>query len=269
MQSRFNIRLHSLLKRFHCFGISESRLDTLLRPLPLPVGISLGFRAHAPLLEVKVMGIDEDAASLRGRMESVTRAARATLGDYLVVEDDSSIAAAIQEKMISGGHTISLAESCTGGMITAWLVDIAGSSAYVERGFVTYSNRAKIEMLGVPEALIQAHGAVSMEVAREMALGAVRTAGTSHALSVSGVAGPQGGSPQKPVGTVALALAAPDGVFTQMIFLPQWGRGMIRKLAAMAALDMLRRYLTGLPVFGSYDLVRTLQSDGPTRDGVA
>jgi len=267
LKQRFAVSSHSLLKRFQSFGVSESRLNSLLQPIELPPGISLGFRASMPLLEVKVMGIGEDEAGLRERLEHVSAEVRTTMGEYLVVEDGTGLEAFIQEKMIAGGHTLALAESCTGGMVAAQLIDIAGSSDYLERGFVTYSNRAKCEMLGVSPSLIAERGAVSLEVAREMALGAARAAGCSHALAISGVAGPAGGTPEKPVGTVALALAVPGQVHSQVVLLPQWGRNTIRRMAATAALDMLRRYLTGLAVFGHYDLARTLITDVTARTG--
>ena len=266
MKRRFGVRLHSLLKRFHCFGISESRLDTLLQPVVLPPCVKIGFRAHAPTLEVKIMGSGEDERGLREHMGIVIEAVRARLGENLIVEDDEGLEDYLREKMVVGGYTLALAESCTGGLVAAQLVNSAGSSAYLERGFITYSNRAKAEVLGVSDALIQRCGAVSLEVAREMALGAVRSAGTSHALSVSGIAGPEGGSTEKPVGTVAFGLATPHEVFSQVVLFPQWGRKMIRMMAATAALDMLRRYLAGLSVFGSYDLARTLNIESLTRE---
>jgi nicotinamide-nucleotide amidase len=111
---------------------------------------------------------------------------------------------------------LTTAESCTGGMIAAACTDLAGSSAWFERGFVTYSNQAKSDMLGVPAELIAAHGAVSEPVARAMACGALQHARAQVALSVTGIAGPGGGSPDKPVGTVWFAWATPRGVWSDM-----------------------------------------------------
>ncbi len=115
------------------------------------------------------------------------------------------------EKLKAQGRWITCAESCTGGGIAKAITDIAGSSAYFDRGFVTYSNAAKHDLLGVSEATLAAHGAVSEEVVREMAIGALRAARADLALSVSGIAGPDGGSAEKPVGTVWFGFAGSDG----------------------------------------------------------
>ncbi|CAI1091663.1 Uncharacterized protein (competence- and mitomycin-induced) [Serratia quinivorans] len=118
---------------------------------------------------------------------------------------------AVGEKLKANGQWITCAESCTGGGIAKAITDIAGSSAYFDRGFVTYSNTAKHELLGVAEATLTAHGAVSEEVVREMAQGALHVARASLALSVSGIAGPDGGSAEKPVGTVWFGFADGTG----------------------------------------------------------
>ncbi|MGP2689815.1 nicotinamide-nucleotide amidase, partial [Serratia nevei] len=117
----------------------------------------------------------------------------------------------VGEKLKAQGRWITCAESCTGGGIAKAITDIAGSSAYFDRGFVTYSNAAKHDLLGVREATLAAHGAVSEEVVREMAIGALRAAQADLALSVSGIAGPDGGSAEKPVGTVWFGFVGSDG----------------------------------------------------------
>lgn len=148
----------------------------------------------------------------------------------------STLLAACQARRL----TIALAESCTGGLIAAILTDIPGASAVVERGFVTYSNAAKTELLSVPAALIAAHGAVSREVAEAMVAGALQHSPADLALSVTGVAGPGGGSPQKPVGLVHLAAARRNGPIThhEMRF-GEIGRTEIRLASVAEALNML------------------------------
>ncbi|WBL71358.1 nicotinamide-nucleotide amidase [Serratia liquefaciens] len=121
------------------------------------------------------------------------------------------LSVAVGEKLKANGQWITSAESCTGGAIAKAITDIAGSSAYFDRGFVTYSNTAKHELLGVAEATLNAHGAVSEEVVREMAQGALHAARANLALSVSGIAGPDGGSVEKPVGTVWFGFAESSG----------------------------------------------------------
>ncbi len=151
----------------------------------------------------------------------------------------STIARAIDRKVM-----IATAESCTGGMIAAALTDIAGSSAVVDRGFVTYSNEAKNEMLGVPMALIEKHGAVSEEVARAMAQGAVVHSRAALAVSVTGIAGPSGGTSEKPVGLVWFGLA--DGhaiVCAECKIFADASRAEVRAQTVETALSMLLEYL--------------------------
>jgi len=139
------------------------------------------------------------------------------------------------------GAMVATAESCTGGLIAGAITDIAGSSAVFDRGFVTYSNEAKQDMLGVREATLEAFGAVSAQVATEMVLGARRRSRSQFAVSVTGVAGPGGGSPTKPVGLVWMGLSGP-GDLTSAVELrwdPSWSRDMIRAATVRAALEAL------------------------------
>ncbi|MEQ6203861.1 CinA family protein [Sulfitobacter sp. HNIBRBA2951] len=144
------------------------------------------------------------------------------------------------------GIMIATAESCTAGMVAAALTDPAGSSAVFERGFVTYSNAAKIQMLGVDAATLAAHGAVSEEVAAEMAQGAVHRSDAQLAVSLTGIAGP-GGSEHKPEGRVCFGLSGPQGTQTQIIEFGALGRDGVRTAARDHALDLLRGALCELP----------------------
>ena len=138
------------------------------------------------------------------------------------------------------GLKIATAESCTGGLIAGLLTEIAGSSDVVERGFVTYSNDAKEELLGVSREVLASHGAVSAEVARAMALGALKHARADIAVAVTGIAGPAGGTRQKPVGLVYLAAARDDQVIARECRFGDVGRGAVRLKSVEAALEMLR-----------------------------
>jgi len=133
-----------------------------------------------------------------------------------LLDDTQALTRQLAGLLLAKGHMMATAESCTGGMIAAACTDLAGSSAWFERGFVTYSNEAKTELLGVPAALITEHGAVSEPVARAMAEGALRHARAHIAVAVTGVAGPGGGSTDKPVGSVWFGWATPAGVKTQL-----------------------------------------------------
>jgi nicotinamide-nucleotide amidase len=138
------------------------------------------------------------------------------------------------------GWRVATAESCTGGLIAAALTAVAGSSDVVERGLVTYSNRAKTELLGVPAETIAAHGAISAETAAAMAQGAAVRAGVDLAVSVTGIAGPSGGTPQKPVGLVYIGVARRDGPTRVERRTFPGDRAAVRRASVIAALDMLR-----------------------------
>jgi nicotinamide-nucleotide amidase len=137
------------------------------------------------------------------------------------------------------GWRVATAESCTGGLVAATLTAIAGASEIVERGFVTYSNQAKMELLGVPAETIAGHGAISAETAAAMAQGAVARAGVDLAVSVTGIAGPGGGTPQKPVGLVYLGLARNDGAARVERRLLPGDRAEVRRAALTLALELL------------------------------
>lgn len=154
------------------------------------------------------------------------------------------LVAELAARLQSQGLMLATAESCTGGMIAAACTDLAGSSAWFERGFVTYSNEAKTELLGVPAELISQHGAVSEPVARAMAAGALTHSRAQVAVAVTGVAGPSGGSASKPVGTVWFAWATPQGLYSQRQVFPG-DRAAVRQAAVDHALRRLLEYLPG------------------------
>lgn len=151
----------------------------------------------------------------------------------------ADLAEAIVHKAGAEGLTIVTAESCTGGLIGAALTDVPGSSAAFDRGFITYSNDAKAEILGVPRALLRRHGAVSGEVARAMARGALQKSRSDIAISVTGIAGPDGGNAEKPVGLVWFALATRDGVRAERRVFAHGSRSFVRTKTVETALAMI------------------------------
>ena len=153
---------------------------------------------------------------------------------------EKKIGEILQERSL----TLGLAESCTGGLVASRITDIPGSSAYFMAGFVTYSNQAKTKFLSVPDKIIARHGAVSNIVAERMAKGVRAAAGVDIGLSITGIAGPAGGSPEKPVGTVFIALATRKEVFVRR-FLFSGNRREVRKRSSEEALTMLLDYLEG------------------------
>lgn len=255
MQQRFvSIAVPSLVKLV-TFGISESVLNERLTALQLPSCVTVGFRASLPIVEVKLLSSHADDLSI------ATSRVKAELADFILLEGDDSFAQHLQQLILANGQTLSLAESCTGGLIASELVAVAGSSGYLDSSHVTYSNAAKMRLVDVSETTLNNHGAVSIEVAAEMAEGARNNAQVDFGLSVSGIAGPEGGSIEKPVGTVAFALSTKTHTYTQLMFIPRWGRQGIRTVSLYLALDMLRRELLGLDVFADYGMINRVSAE--------
>lgn len=195
---------------------------------------------------MKLRGEGEDHARLDQLLDVVAEKARERLGAHLVAEGGETIDSVVAALFRRKGVTLSLAESCTGGMIAKRVTDLAGSSAYFLEGAVTYSNEAKVGRLGVPAELLAKEGAVSAVVAMAMARGVRTTTGSDIGLAVTGIAGPEGGTEEKPVGTVFLALAT-GGDCKAKKYHFNWSRDRIRTMTAFTALDWLRRHLMTLP----------------------
>ena len=177
-------------------------------------------------------------------IQSVLAVLRARLGSLVYGYDADTLEEAVGRLLAGAGLTLACAESCTGGLVAAMLTNVPGSSGYFDRGVVTYSNRAKVEQLGVDEKTLAANGAVSRDTAVEMAAGVARIAGADIGLSVTGVAGPGGGTDAKPVGLVHFALAdmrRPSVITARMRF--GGDRSAVRTRAAKFALDLARRHL--------------------------
>jgi nicotinamide-nucleotide amidase len=169
------------------------------------------------------------------------------LGDHYFGEDDETLESALGKLLTDRGVTLALAESCTGGLLAKRLTDGAGASAYFIEGLVTYSNESKERLLGVPNDLLVQHGAVSEPVAGAMAEGVRKVAGTDYGLSVTGVAGPEGGSEQKPVGLVFVGVSDEEGTEVERLDLSAWRRSReaIRERSANRAFDLLRHRILG------------------------
>jgi nicotinamide-nucleotide amidase len=225
---------------FKIHGLTESRLDDILRPILLPPEARLSFRAHYPDLTLRL--------TVRGGKEQdkyfaqLTAAIRELIGRHIYGEGDVTLEEIVGALLQQKGWTLALAESCTGGAIAHRITRVAGSSAYFKSSIVSYSNEAKIHFLGVKQPTLEQHGAVSEETAIEMAEGARREAGADIALSTTGIAGPTGGSAAKPVGTVWMAVALPDQSRARL-FRFSGDRERVILGAAQAALNFLRTAL--------------------------
>lgn len=232
----------AITRTFRVFGLSEAALEPLLKEVEQPErGIGIAYCVDFPQIEVKLRGSGEDRALLQERMQEAERKVREILREWIVAEEGETIDTVVARLLRERGKTLSLAESCTGGMIASRITDLPGSSAYFLEGAVTYSNAAKVRLLGVPEETIREHGAVSTETAIAMATGMRRAAGSDLSLAVTGVAGP-GESEAKPAGTVHIALADANGCDSRL-YRFHGDRGQVRLLTVVTALDLLRRHL--------------------------
>jgi nicotinamide-nucleotide amidase len=230
-------------------GVGESNLQERIGPWR-ELDAALSYRTILPENHVKLRfapGVAEErvralAEELAARVGAPVFAIEGLGAEELSNRPGHGLAEVIGRRLAAAGHTLALAESCTGGLVASWCAAIPGASAWLLEGVVTYANAAKVR-LGVPAALIEAHGAVSEPVARAMAEAVRARAGSTWALAITGVAGPSGGTPDKPVGTVHVALAGADGAAHRLLHLGG-DRTRIQTLAAASALDLLRRSLT-------------------------
>ncbi len=224
------------------FGVGESNADHVMRPVmddAENAGVRFGYRAHFPEVHVKWIVPGPDAAAREARLRARVRA---LFGEQAFGEDRDELPAVVVAALAARGERVALAESCTGGMVAEMLTDVAGSSAVLDLGVVAYANAMKERLLGVDGAVLAAHGAVSEPVARALAEGARALAGATWGLGVTGVAGPGGGTEEKPVGTVHLAIAGPDGTRAWARRFPG-DRERVRKTAAYDVLNQLRLLL--------------------------
>lgn len=232
-----------MTKTMKTFGLSEAAVDENLKDVDFDeLGITVGFYPRFPENHIVISALGTNEQEVRDRISRGEKEITQRLGRYIFAQDDQTLEGNVGALLKEYQMTISVAESCTGGLITDRLTDVPGSSDYVERGFVTYSNSSKIELLGVSAETLERYGAVSEETACEMASGARLKAKTHIGLAVTGIAGPTGGSEAKPVGTVFIAISDSKGVIcTKHRF--RWDRRRNKVIAAEAALFSLWRYL--------------------------
>jgi nicotinamide-nucleotide amidase len=225
------------------FGISEMQLEEVIsKQAEFQQGVTVGYYPNFPEhhLTLTVRGLDRRV--LEETLDRLTGCLARELGELLLGQEDLSLEDLVGRGLKDQGLTLAVAESCTGGLICHRLTNIAGSSDYFLGGVVTYSNRAKMDLLRVPGEILEQKGAVSAETVKAMAQGVKGVFHSAIGLAVSGIAGPSGGSPDKPVGTVYIGLATPRGVQARH-YLFHGCREEIKSLSAQTALDRLRREL--------------------------
>jgi nicotinamide-nucleotide amidase len=226
--------------RLRTFGLPESVVGEKLAGIEQPgSGVTIGYRAHFPEIEVKVLARASSHTSAREACDKATAEVRQRLGDFVYGDEHDTFAGVVGRALRAKGFTLAIAESCTGGLVGHMITREPGASDFLVVDAVTYANSAKSRILGIDEETIRWHGAVSREVAAAMAEGVRRVSGADIALSLTGVAGPGGGSEAKPVGLVFIAVASERGTdVKERNFVGD--RHQIQTLASYAGLQLIR-----------------------------
>ena len=240
ISKKINIRQQT----FKVFGMSETEINALFEELESSRdGLSIGYYPNFPEVNVTatVKGLNPEKVAEIFHMACNT--IKQLLDKHVVAVNEETLEEIVGRLLLEKGGILSLAESCTGGLVSQRVTSIPGSSGWFERGVITYSNKSKEDLLGVSHETLSLYGAVSSQTAVEMADGVKRLAGTDYSLAITGIAGPTGGTLQKPVGTVYIALSTPERTVAER-FRFAGTRHMIQTLAAETALDLLRLYLS-------------------------
>jgi nicotinamide-nucleotide amidase len=235
-----------LTRAFQTFGISESGLDELVSGVVSEQEGRLAFRASFPQISLKVT-VRGKPHEVEDRLTDLSHRLRDRIGPYVYGEGEVTMEEVVGQLLKDKGKTVGLAEACSGGLVSHRVTNVPGSSAYFQGTVVAYSDTAKTALLGVRPDTLRQHGAVSEEVVREMAVGVRERLRTDLGVAVTGIAGPDGGTPDKPVGTACLALAMDGAVVSRRYQL--WGnREWIKTLASQLVLDWVRRALLGITI---------------------
>ncbi len=235
-----------LTRTFQTFGISESGLDEMVAGVISEDEGSLAFRANFPQISMRII-VRGKPGEAEQRLDSLSDRIRDKIGTYVYGEGDLTMEDVVGQLLKEQSKTLSLAEACSGGLVGHRVSNVPGSSAYFQGAVTAYSDAAKTQLLGVQPATLQLHGAVSEEVVREMATGVRERLGADIGIAMTGIAGPDGATEDKPVGTACIALAMDDTLVSRQYKL--WGnREWIKTLISQLALDWVRRALLGIPI---------------------
>ena len=234
------------VKTISTFGLTESATGERMKGFSAEFpGIKLGFRAKFPEIQIKLYGSGKDSETIDKLMNKATESVLKKIGENVFSVDGMSMEGVVGRLLSEKKATLAVAESCTGGLISHMLTNIPGSSKYFLLSGITYSNEAKTKMLDVSPDIINQFGAVHEKTAKKMAEGVRRIAGATYGLAVTGIAGPDGGTDDKPVGTVCLGLADARSARGFRFYFPFNNRSRNKKIFAMKALDILRQELMG------------------------
>jgi len=237
---------HIRVIKLRTTGIIESALAEKVKSLPrLPENLHLAYLPWYGGVDLRIMSFGQTKEMATGPAENFAKQLRQVAGKYIYGENEDTLEGVIGSLLRERHQKLATAESCTAGLLAAKITDIPGSSDYFERGVVAYSNQSKMELLGVTANLLEEFGAVSQEVADAMASGVREKAGVDYGVSITGVAGPGGGTTEKPVGTVFIATSSESGIRGRKLQLGP-DREMNRKRSVFAALELLRRTILGI-----------------------
>jgi len=240
-------RTNCLVRNISTFGLTESAVgEKVAEVVDHFPGLRLGLRAKFPEIHVKFYLNGKNLPKMQATLDAATEWVKGRVGKNVLSTEGEAMPRVVGRLLKERGATIAIAESCTGGRIANWLTDVPGSSDYFLFAGVSYANAAKVDILGVSSQTLDEQGAVSEETAREMAVGVRRIAKATYGISTTGVAGPGGGTEEKPVGTVCIGLATPDNSLGKQFYFPFGKRSMNKSIFAMMALEMLRRELLGI-----------------------
>ncbi len=246
LKEQFKMTDLVLIERLTIFGLGESKVGADLEGFEKQFhGLTLGFRARFPVVEVKIVGKGEigNKNEIQATLKKAVQWAVDKLEGKVVSTKGLSVAEEVGRLLVEQNKTLAVAESCTGGLIANMMTDLSGSSDYFLFSGVTYSNDAKVNVLGVKQQTLIEVGAVHEKIAEQMAYGAKKKAGSDVAISTTGIAGPTGGSKEKPVGMVCIGMATENRSMAKTFVFPFEDRLMNKKVFAATALEMLRQYL--------------------------
>ena len=236
------------LKVLRCYGLTEGRMDQALQDALKGrldfLGAQLGFRVRFPTIDIRLSVSESDEKAAKQILRRAAQVVRKKLGIVVFGEGKDQLEGVVGELLRKKKRTVATAESCTGGLLANQITDVPGASEYFLQGVVCYSNESKQKLLGVKTATLKKYGAVSAEVALEMAKGIRKKAGSDFGVAVTGIAGPTGGTKLKPVGTVHIAVAYPGGQWERGYLFP-FDRPHFKQVVAATALDRVRRILLG------------------------
>ncbi len=222
-------------------GIIESALAEKIKPhIKIPDTIKFAYLPSYGGVDLRIIASGDSRQETDKAAEQLAAKLRELVGKYIYGENDDTLEAVIGKLLKDRNQTLATAESCTAGLLAGKITDVPGSSEYFDRGFVTYTNESKMELLGVPEKTLIDHGAVSSQTAEAMAVGVRDKSRTDYGVAITGIAGPGGGTDKKPVGTVFISVASAKGVISKK-FLMAKDREINRSRSVYAALEMLRR----------------------------